>query len=269
MAGRVIEIMGNGGEEFVVLNLPAIATDNLHPEDPRKIGEPLWADRFPLSFLEQVRTNNWYEFEAQYQGQPPALTGGLFDAMKIEIVDYVPDCVRAVRFYDLAVTKKKHSDYTAGVLMGITQDNRPVILGLYHNQGEMPEIEEAIVQNAGIDGRDVHIRLEAEKAGIVQLQYLLRRSELNMYTIDAVPPIGDKYTRASPFATRVNNNQCLMVRGDWNRKVIDELSMFSRSTRAKDDIVDACSGAWDFLNDYSSEMETSDAGWLFDVRGRG
>jgi predicted phage terminase large subunit-like protein len=112
------------------------------------------------------------------------------------------------------------------------------------------------VQNALIDGVETAIRLEAEKAGVIELAFLLRDRRLSGHRIDAVPPKGDKYTRAGPFASRVNGGQVLMVRGAWNRAFLDELAVFPAG--AHDDQVDAASGAYEMI-DHQREFMIAEA----------
>lgn len=186
-------------------------------------------------------------FRQEYQAEFLENIGGLFDATKIEIVDYVPECKQVVRFYDLAVTAKKTSDYTVGLKLGITADERPVILDVWRGQRELPDVQEAIVQNAQMDSTSVPLRLEAEKAGIVQLQFLLRDPRMRSFVIDAKAPEGDKFTRAAPIAARVNAGRVLMVRAAWNRALLDELAVFPQGEH--DDQVDALSGAYSMVAD--------------------
>lgn len=246
--GRLKESMEQkDGEQWELLELPAIMEnlDTKHPEDPREYGEPLWANRFNLKFLEKARAQNSYSFAALYQQKPIPHGEAVFDVAKIDIIEQAPDCDDVVRFYDLAVTAKKHSDFTAGAKLGITKTEDIIIFHMYRAQKKMPDIERDIIQNAAIDGKPIRIRLEAEKAGIVQLDYLLERPEMRGYIIDKKAPEGDKYTRAQPFATRVNAGKVKMLRGAWNRALLDELSVFPMG--AHNDQVDALSGAYDML----------------------
>lgn len=233
-------------EEWVVLILPALADDDdLLGREP---GEALWPERYPAEWLEKrQRSMGDYAFASLYQQRPIPSGGGLFDTSLIQIIEKheVPDLLHIVRFYDLAITTKKRSDYTAGVKLGVTADQRWVILHVWRVKKEMPDVERGIIANAQLDGTKVRIRLEADKSGIVGLQHLLRDPRMSPFTIDAKPPDGDKYTRAGPFATRVNNGRVLMVRGNWNQAYLDEFSLFPAST--KDDQVDATSGAYDLL----------------------
>lgn len=249
MVGRILESMQQAdNEQWEFLILPAIleSEDQRHPDDPREIGEPLWKDRFPIEFLEKARYQNSYSFAALYQQSPIPHGEALFDVSKINIIDYEPDCKEIVRFYDLAVTANKHSDYTVGLKMGITNNEDVIIFHVYRVQMKMPDVERGIISNAQIDGKEVPVRLEAEKAGIVQLDYLLERKELRGYNLSKKAPQGDKYTRAQPFATRVNNGKVKLVRGGWNRAYLDELAVFPMG--AHDDQIDASSGAFEFMD---------------------
>jgi predicted phage terminase large subunit-like protein len=237
-------LLANESEDWHRLRLPALAEEN----DPlgREIDEPLWAARFGFEYLNKIREKRGeYSWASLYQQRPMPSKSGLFDTGKIDVIDYIPDCKQMVRFYDLAVTAKKHSDYTAGAKIGITKDEEIVILHMYRVQKTMPDVEKDIAQNATLDGKPTRIRLEAEKAGIVQLDYLLRRSDMHGFTLDAKAPQGDKYTRAQPFASRVNAGKVKMVKGAWNRALLDELAVFPMG--AHDDQVDALSGAYEMV----------------------
>lgn len=230
--------------EWTVLSLPALAEAN----DPlgREQGEALWAERYSVDTLLERRAHmGEYSFAALYQQSPLPSGGGLFKTERIKVYDHPPECRDMVRFYDLAVTAKKHSDYTVGLKMGITATEELVILDVYRVQKEFPDVQEAIIQNALIDGTQVRIRLEAEKAGIIGLDYLLRDKRMHPFVIDKKAPEGDKYTRALPFAARVEAGRVGIVKAAWNREYLDELAVFPNG--AKDDQVDGSSGAYEML----------------------
>jgi len=255
LAGRLLT---DEAHLWDILNLPALAG----VDDPigRAEGEALWASRYPVDVLQARRERmGEYAFAALYQQTPLPAGGRLFDTEKIEVVDYTPECIKTIRFYDLAVTEKTRADYTVGLKLGMTCDERPVILDVYRAQRELPDVHEVIVQNASIDGASTRIRLEAEKAGIVQLQFLLRDKRMHRYTVDAVPPEGDKYTRAAPVAARVNAGRVMMVKAGWNRALLDELSTFPLGTN--DDQVDALSGAYAYFAEPAVTMGRASAQW--------
>ena len=238
-------LLDNEPESWTVLSLPALA----EADDPlgREVGEALWPARYSAAVLNDRRERmGSYSFAALYQQSPLPSGGGLFDAGKVKVFETPPACTKAVRFYDLAVTAKRSADYTVGLKLGVTADEQYVVLDIYRVQKEFPDVQEAIIQNMQIDGRDVRVRLEAEKAGIVGLQFLMRDSRTRPYTLDAQPPEGDKYTRALPIAARVEAGRLGIVRADWNRAFLDELAVFPAG--AHDDQVDALSGAYGMLD---------------------
>jgi predicted phage terminase large subunit-like protein len=256
LAGRLLESMPG---QWRTLRLPAIAEDN----DPlgREEGEALWPARYPLETLREIEAAiGTYAFAALYQQNPLPVGGRLFDTTRIEVMDHEPECSDLVRFYDLAVTAKRRSDYTAGLKLGVTRDERLIVLDVWRGQRELPDVHEAIVQNAQLDSPRTRIRLEAEKAGIVGLQFLLRDARMRPYTVDAVPPEGDKFTRAGPVAARVNAGRLALVRGAWNRAFLDELAAFP--VGANDDQVDALSGAYAMLSTKARPMSVGVTKWL-------
>lgn len=238
-------------DRWHVLSLPAIAGS----DDPagREPGEALWADRYTLDILNERRARmGEYAFASLYQQTPLPPGGRLFDTSKIEIIDYTPECRRVVRFYDMAVTAKKHSDYTAGMKLGLMEDESLCILDMYRVQKIMPDVERDIAQNAAIDGRACRIILEAEKAGIVQMDYLMRNPAMHGYIVTTAVPVGDKFTRAQPVASRVNAGTVKMVKAHWNRALLDELAVFPSGEH--DDQVDGFSGAYTALQQGHLDM---------------
>jgi predicted phage terminase large subunit-like protein len=57
-------------DQWDELRLPAIAGESVSPGDPRKPGEALWPDRYPLSDLAKVRAQSEYDWWSLYQGEP-------------------------------------------------------------------------------------------------------------------------------------------------------------------------------------------------------
>lgn len=78
LAGKLLQSMENDvGEQWTILNLPAIRTDYSNPEDPREIGEALWESRHGKEKLMMVRAQSIRTFEALYQQNPrPTQAGG-------------------------------------------------------------------------------------------------------------------------------------------------------------------------------------------------
>jgi predicted phage terminase large subunit-like protein len=247
-------------DDWKVLKLPALATEN--DSLGREPGAALWEARYPAALLEKRREQmGTYNFSSIYQQEPITKEDALFDTAQIEIIDTVPPLKQVVRFYDLAVSAKTTADYSVGVKMGITADETLIVLDVYRKQTNPAQTGENIILNALRDSASVNMRLEADNAARTQLDYLLKDSRLRGFTIDAVSPQGDKYTRAAPLASRVNAGKLKLVRASWNDAYIDELSVFPAGRN--DDQVDATSGAYTMLS--GEETVISVSNYFFDV----
>lgn len=72
------------------------------------------------------------------------------------------DVQRSVRAWDLVTTKKtmtNNPDWTAGVRMSCTRSGYYVVKGCRRFQGSPMEVKASLIQQTGIDGRDVTVRL--------------------------------------------------------------------------------------------------------------
>jgi hypothetical protein len=155
LAGRLLNDMKNGGEQWEVVSLPAIATlrnadalvrnepeerttdaydpavSNAEaasvadggvrvPPDPiaRSPGEALCPERYDIAALRRIEKKlGSYSFAALYQQNPVPLDGGIFKrSWFTRIVDKAPAKLKWFRGYDLAVSTKTTADFTASVV---------------------------------------------------------------------------------------------------------------------------------------------------------
>jgi predicted phage terminase large subunit-like protein len=102
--------------------------------------------------------------------------------------------------------------------------------------------EQIIRTTAEADGPDVFIYVEQEpgSGGKESAEATIRN--LSGFSVHADRPTGDKTFRADPFSVQVNNGNVQLMRGEWNRDLIEELRYFPFSKYK--DIVDACSLAF-------------------------
>jgi len=156
-----------------------------------------------------------------------------------------------VRLWDLAATaedKNKNPSYTCGVRMCAHQ-------GLYiveHvvRRRETPgTVKEIVKQTAAADGPGVTIWIEQEpgSSGIAVIDDYIKF--LPRYVVRPYKLTGDKARRAAPFASQAENGNVRMVEADWNQTYLEELEQFPSSV-AKNDQVDASSGAYNVLTAY-------------------
>jgi predicted phage terminase large subunit-like protein len=191
-----------------------------------------------------------WTFSSQYMQNPVPPEGGIFRPDSIEIVDSLPKKLRLrVRAWDLAATAND-GDWTVGVLMGQTYDNRHVIEDVVRLQGTPDKVEAAIVSTAKQDGQMVRVSIPQDpgQAGKSQVAYLTRA--LSGFRVFSSPESGDKITRAEPLASQVNVGAVSMFRGDWNKTMIHELRNFPFAKH--DDHVDAAARAFNTINEAST-----------------
>ncbi|MEN9885465.1 MAG: hypothetical protein RL758_43 [Pseudomonadota bacterium] len=234
-------LAGGNGEKWEHLCIEAIQPD----------GSALWPAKHTIDQLRIMEQANPYVFAGQYQQRPAPLAGGEFKPGKIEVIDAAPANVRWVRGWDLAGTKDG-GDWTAGGLLGVTPEGRYVIGGMERVR-ESPEGVEAIMKaTATRDGNltGVAIPQDPGQAGKSQVRALTRL--LSGYPVSSKPVTGDKVQRARPFAAQVNVGNVLMVRGDWNQPLIEEMRNFPNG--ANDDQIDALSTAFDELTGTNFSM---------------
>jgi len=167
------------------------------------------------------------------------------------------ECVRIVRFWDLAITDKTRSSFTAGLKMGITKDRRYIILHVHKMRKQYSQVKMAVVRIAILDRTRVPIRLEGEKAGIIAAQELLAHPDLSEHRIDYKAPIGSKLSRALPLSDRLNAGMVEIVQGRWTEGFLNEASVFDGSGKYPEDQIDAASGAYHFLSSYGKARTES------------
>lgn len=85
LAGRLIEQGRTGGEEWQVLNMPAISEEGVPDDLHRRPDEALWPERYPLEHLRRIETTlTPYQWAALYQQQPQNYEGALWTYAIIE-----------------------------------------------------------------------------------------------------------------------------------------------------------------------------------------
>jgi predicted phage terminase large subunit-like protein len=266
MVGRIKKQMRDqpASQRWEFLELPA-RMDNLkekHPEDPRSLGESLWPwyyagkkDGIPAAeqealakeFLSSWEITNPFGFYSLGQQSPRPRTGGLFDASKILVVDRTPSPVlKSIRYWDKAATQDG-GKRTAGGQMAKLKNGQYLIQHMRKGQWAAHLREQNIRAQAETDGKAVEIWIEREpgSGGKDSAQWTASNLAGFRVKIDNVSGQGDKETRAEPLADQVGAGNVLMLRGDWNQELLDELEAFPHGSFK--DQVDSLSGAFNNL----------------------
>ncbi len=257
IAGRLLRQMANDeGDQWTILDFPAIAEEERHPEDIREPGEALWHNKYPLETLNKIHASiGDYDWSALYQQTPMPAGGGLFKREKFKIIDNAPPNIkRQCVYWDLALSEKTSADYTVGLLMGETSERNYIVLEVIRMRKEWDELPDELEKH--MLRLDVKVKHGIESAffhGRVVKKLLARRS-LHSNIIGGVRVDTDKYTRALPFAARVGEGVVYVLNRAWTEDFLRELCSFPNGTN--DDQVDAASGAYLMFEDKGLKATT-------------
>jgi len=222
---------GGNSEKWEHICLPVIQED----------GTALWETKHPIEELRRMEQASPYNFAGQYMQRPAPAEGGIFKPDQIAVIDDLPAGeIKWCRGWDLASTVD--GDWTAGGKIGRLPDGRFIIADMVRLRDGPDKRDAAIKNTASLDGRSVKISIPQDpgQAGKTQVIYLTR--ELAGYNVKSSPESGDKITRAEPLGSQVNIGNVMMLRGEWNASLINEMRMFPNGSN--DDQIDALSRAF-------------------------
>jgi predicted phage terminase large subunit-like protein len=164
--------------------------------------------------------------------------------------------VQLCRFWDKAALSGE-GDYTAGVLMGRTQDQFFWILDVVRGRWNSFEREAVIQKTAHSDGEHVLVGLEKERGSGGIDSHSMTVRNLAGFTVRSLPTTGSKAQRADPFSTQVNAGNVFCQAAPWNKEFLEELQYFPFGSH--DDQVDASAGAFKCVLSYEpAEIVCSD-----------
>lgn len=240
-------------EEWKLIKLPAYCEQENELDEevydilkikPRKVGEPLWAERFPDDQLKATRATLGRKFSALYQQSPTALDGDMFKVSYIDSVDAVPAEAQRIRYWDKAGTEGGEGAETAGVLIA-KHNGVFYVEDVVHGRYSSYERERVIKQTAERDGLRVHIWQEQEPGSGGKESAELTVKNLVGYSVHTERVSGSKELRAEPFAAQVEAHNVRIKKADWNVVYLEQLSKFPNGKLK--DMVDASSGAFNKL----------------------
>lgn len=126
LAGRLLLDQQNGGDEWEVLELPAL----------NDAGEALWPQKYTAARLEKIKTaigpRDW---SALYQQRPAPEEGDYFKREWFRYYDRLPNHLRMYGASDYAVTAKG-GDYTVHVVAGVDPDDNLYLVDVWRSQAE-------------------------------------------------------------------------------------------------------------------------------------
>ncbi|MGZ6350549.1 MAG: phage terminase large subunit [Ktedonobacterales bacterium] len=195
LAGKLLKAAAQGGDQWDVISLPAIAEEN--DQLGRLPGQALWPERFSVAELERIRANmsprGWI---SQYQQRPVADGGTTFKAHWLsrryhELPGQRRVYKRKVMAIDTAFKTGVANDFSVIQIWG-EGDNSYYLIDMWREQVEYPDLKRAIIDQFNLHRPDV-ILIEDAASGQSIIQDLQRNTTL---PIVAVKAKGSKQARA-------------------------------------------------------------------------
>lgn len=238
LAGRLLE---NQPGKWHVISIPAIREDLNDPNDPRQIGEVLWAARHDLEKLNDFRKMSEVAFSALYQQRPAPAEG---NKVKREWFQYchekeVPLNVDFDLWIDGAYTKQTENDPTGLMVAGHHKPTNTLYIRHAHDARlEMPELLALIPEYANLHqlGYKSQCYLEPKASGKSLRQMLNKVSTLNSAEIDNHLVSEGKEARIQVASPKIQAGRVVLIRGSWNDRFVTQICTFPNAVH--DEYVD-------------------------------
>jgi predicted phage terminase large subunit-like protein len=233
LAGRLLLEQQRGGDQWEILELPAIREEG----DTRLA---LWPGKYPLRRLDEIRMAiGERDWSALYQQRPAPDEGVYFKREWFNWYDQPPEHLTKYGASDYAV-KGKSGDWTVHVVAGVDPEDNLYILDVWRKQTTSD-----VWVDAFLDLADQHKPMVwAEEDGQIIKSlgpFIDRRSqERGVYCYrEQFVSVADKPTRCRSFQARCAMRKVYLPRNaTWIGDVLGELLSFPAGRT--DDIADAC-----------------------------
>ena len=236
LSGRLLEMAKRGGDQWDVINLPALAEE--HDVLGRSPGEPLCPELHPLDELLVTRnTSTPYQWAALYQQRPAPEGGGLF---KNEWLQHryttLPATGRRFATVDPAFSLKTTADYTAmGAWLYEPGTKKLYLIDMIRRRIEGPDLIPTLREFATRHSlREWWVEKTAAQLNIIQ--ELTRQG----FPVRELKADADKTSRAHAATPWFMQGRVLLPESaPWLRDYLDEMLAFTPNQSHKhDDMVD-------------------------------
>ena len=212
LVGKVIQNLEESGEEWEVLNLPALAEE--HDPLGRDVGEALWPERFDEKRLDKIRrTIGSYYFSALYQQRPQPqgqtkFRREWFHYAREDPEAYILETATGKRrvlkslcwkfqTVDPSATEKETSDFFALSTWAVTPDKELIFLGCVHVRADTTKHRELML-GAKLRWNPTFQGVENKTFGLNIIQALVKEG----WSIRELKADTDKVSRSFPMSTR-------------------------------------------------------------------
>lgn len=218
-------------KDWEIVKIPAVSDE----------WESFWASRFPVPYLEEMRTNiGDYFFSSQYQQEPFVESGWDFKKDYFQYYEDAPKDLRKYTFIDPAISDKQEADYTAIVTIWIDQRNRIYVLDIVHDRMNPTDIINAVFE--------ANMRWQPNSIGIevVAYQKMLAfeiRKQMNLrntfFNLIEVNPMWEKNARIRTLLQPRYWNASI-IHPKYHNKIKElELELLKFPNGKHDDIIDS------------------------------
>jgi len=240
LAGRLIKEMRAGGEQWVILNMPALAEEN----DPlgRAVGEPLWPEHgFDKPWAVSLkRTLGTYFWEALYQQHPSTPEGEILKRAWWKYYRVLPyDIQYVIQSWDMTFKDTDGTDFVVGQVWGLRGADK-YLLDQVRARMDFPTTIEAVKALTRKWPQSMAIYIEDKANGPAVISTLRGK----IHGIIPVEPMGSKIARVAAVSPQVEAGNVFLPDPNiapWVQDFVEECAKFPKG--AHDDQVDSMSQA--------------------------
>jgi len=250
LIGRILK---NHPDKWENICLPALAMENDFLG--RSVGEALFPERYPATYLEDQRELlGSIFFHALYQQGPVDEILKLANSSWLKVTQELPaGNFSWARVWDLAATEEG-GDYTVGSLIGYAKDTgATVITNIVRKQISPMEVESTVKSTADIDGTDVTVCIEQEpgSSGKNLVQHYAT-NVLPEFRVVAIPSVKAKVVRAQPMLAAAEYGKVYLLNTTGRPEIPEWIAVFCSEfdefpTGMHDDQIDTAAAGYTFL----------------------
>jgi predicted phage terminase large subunit-like protein len=230
LAGRILD---REGDEWIIINIPAICDDPEHDLLGRKENEVLWPRKFPYDLLKKKeKTMGAGKFAALYQQRPTAQEGGTFKREWIHLFTVNPNPKMILLSIDGAFKDSERNDYSVVQVWYVTATEYHLIYN-WRKRCLYPELKKSII-NIASKYKPHQILIEDKASGEALIPELKSSTRL---PIKAIKPKGSKEVRAAMVTGLWESGKVKIKQDEWTHDFIEEVASFPNAVH--DDQVDA------------------------------
>lgn len=223
LIGRLQTLMKEDAkaDQWYILVLPAIAQrDDVLG---REVGQVLWPARFTLERLRAIRAASERYFLALFQQNPRASDAQMFYPHYFKQVKFeMPTDDKSVLCFDLAITEKDKSDYTAFARFRYNRALKILhISKIFRVRREWPAVKRMIKRLAAAFPDD-HLAFGKHLLELMAIQELREVIPDAVDRIVEVEQPGDKRARAAVFADWSEAGRVYVQIGKFTQRFIDQ-----------------------------------------------